>query len=76
MSYINIKGQVVYENLGTGIWGIIGEDGKKWQAMPMPATLQKEGLKVSAQIEELQNQASMFMWGTMVKIIDFQIEKK
>lgn len=68
---IEITGTVHYQELGTGFWGIVGEDGSKWQPSNMPDTLQKEGIKVNIKAKEQKGAVSIFMWGTSIKIIDY-----
>lgn len=68
----NIKGKVVYQNLGTGFWGIEESNGNKWLPINMPEQLKYEGKKVSVSIKEVKADASTFMWGTLVKIVGFQ----
>ncbi|MCP3928657.1 MAG: hypothetical protein GY705_06100, partial [Bacteroidetes bacterium] len=66
-----IEGKVIYQNLGTGFWGIIDTDDNKWRPVNMPDSLKKEGKKVNLVVEEIEEEVSIFMWGTAVKIIYF-----
>ena len=68
---IEIAGTVKYQDLGTGFWGIVGDDGRKWQPINLPSALQKEGKKVSVKAKEKQGAVSIFMWGTSIEIIDY-----
>ncbi|TAD95005.1 MAG: hypothetical protein EAZ97_16140 [Bacteroidetes bacterium] len=67
---MQIEGTVVYQKLGTGFWGVLGENNQKWQISNLPDSLKVEGKKVSLKVEELKGAMSVFMWGKMVKIID------
>lgn len=69
MSKLKIKGTVHYQNIGTGFWGIIGEDGEKWRPTNLPASLQEEGKKVSLTAEKAKEQFSIFMWGTAIDVV-------
>ena len=71
MAEIQIEGKVAYQDLGTGFWGIIANDGSKWRPVNMPASLQKEGLSVSIKAEEQKEAFSIFMWGKSIKIISY-----
>ncbi len=71
MSKQKIKGKVVFQNLETGFWGIIGEDGREWRPVKMPEQLKHEGKTVEVTVEEADEDVSVFMWGTPVKIISF-----
>ena len=72
---MTIKGKMTYQNLGTGFWGIIGDDGKNWQILGTPMAMQKEGMRITVIAEELKSQESIFMWGTTINILDFQVDK-
>ena len=72
MKRIKIRGKVVYQNLGTGFWGIITDDGAEYLPLNMPEQLKSVGAKVSCTAREIDEDASMFMWGVPVKIISFE----
>ena len=67
-----VKGTVTHQALGTGFWGIIGNDDEKYRPVEMPAELQQEGLAVEAVFEDDDNQVSIFMWGKTVRILSIQ----
>ena len=67
----NINGKVTYIQLGTGFWAIIGNDGKEWRPVNMPEQLKVEGKEVNVKAKEIEEEMSIFMWGTPVKIIRF-----
>lgn len=64
-----ITGKVVYKNIGMGFWGIEGPKGEQWLPVNLPESMQVEGKEVTLEIKELEGE-SMFMWGTMVEILD------
>jgi len=68
---IKITGKVVYVDVEGGFWGIVDEKGSKWVAVPMPEQLKQEGAKVHITALELEDQDTIFMWGTAVKILSF-----
>ena len=70
---MKIKGKTTYQHLGTGFWGVVGDDGQEWRPVDMPSELQKEGLKVELQANKADEQMSVFMWGTAIKIKSYQI---
>lgn len=72
MSKITITGEVVYQDLGTGFWGIVGDDGQEWRPEKMPTSIQKEGIRVSIKAEEGQAGFSVFMWGQAIKILSHE----
>lgn len=71
MATFEVKGKVVYQDLGTGFWGIVGDDGREWKPVNMPSGLQKRDLKVKVKLAEAEEGMSVFMWGTPVKILDY-----
>ena len=66
-----IKGKVVYQDLGTGFWGIIDRKGNEWRPVNMPEQLKNEGREVEVIVRDVEEEASIFMWGTPVRIISF-----
>ena len=69
---LKITGKAHYQNLGTGFWGIIGEDGREWRPVNMPEQLKYEGKEVKLTAVEAEEDVSIFMWGTPVKVISFE----
>lgn len=70
---IQITGTVSKQALGTGFWGITTDSGDKYRPTEMPKELQTDGLKVSATVRKVVEQVSIFMWGTAVEIVEFDI---
>ncbi len=66
-----ITGTVRYQNIASGFWGIIDEDGHEWRPVNMPEQLKQEGKKVTVTIKEVAEFASIFMWGTAVDVLSF-----
>lgn len=69
-----IKGTVQFQSLGTGFWSIIGTDGGKWRPVKMPKALQKEGLSGEFELQAVQEDMSIFMWGEAVKVVKYQLD--
>ena len=67
----SISGTVVYQNLGTGMWGIEGDDGQQYRPINMPEQIKYEGAKVRVIIKKVEEAASVFMWGTPVRVVSF-----
>ena len=70
---MTIEGTVHYQHLGSGFWGIIGNDGREWRPQNMSEELQKEGLKIRIEAEESEAQMSVFMWGTSINILKYEV---
>lgn len=68
---MSIKGKVVYQNLGPGCWGIIDDKGRQWRPVNMPEQMKHKGAHVKVSAKEVEEMASIYMWGTPVKIISF-----
>lgn len=64
---ITFKGTVTFVNLEGGFWGIVSEDGKKYDPISLPAEFQHEGLQVQAE-GLVQDLMSVHMWGIIIKI--------
>ncbi|MBU3918003.1 hypothetical protein KKA14_20945 [bacterium] len=69
MERFQIKGVVTHQKLGTGFWGIVDENKKKWRPINFPDDLKQEGLQVELAVEKAQESVSIFMWGKPVKIV-------
>ena len=67
---MKIRGRVVYMNLATGFWGIVDEVGDRWRPVVMPDRLRRQGLEVELTAETVAEDASVFMWGTPIRILD------
>ena len=72
MSNFKLNGKVVYQDLGLGFWGIIDDDGREWRPVKMPEQLKVKGKEVKLVAKEVDEEASIFMWGTAIKIISFE----
>jgi len=68
---IKISGKIAYQDLGTGFWGIIGDDGQEWLPTNLPKSMEVEGKHVRLNARPVDNM-SMFMWGTMIEIVPFK----
>lgn len=69
---MKIKGKVVYQDLGLGFWGIVDEKGQEWRPVNMPEQLKHKGKVVSITASKVEDDMSMFMWGTAIKIDSFE----
>ncbi len=68
---MTIEGKVVYEDIGPGCWGIVDAQSKQWRPVNMPEQLKKVGASVRIKANEVEEFASVFMWGTPVHITSF-----
>ena len=70
MAKLQISGRVVYQDLGTGFWGIIDASDRKWRPLNLPKKLQQEGLEVNITAVEATEDVSIFMWGQPIEIVE------
>ena len=70
---MQIIGTIQHQALGTGFWGIVGDDGANYRPAKLPKALQKEGLRISAEVEDAPNQMSVFMWGKAITIKSYEL---
>lgn len=64
-----ITGTIHHINLEGGFWGIIGDDGTKYNPVNLPPEYQKEGLRVKLTAEKIEKGVSIQMWGQMLRIL-------
>lgn len=65
---IEMTGEIGYIVTEGGLYGIIGDDGKKYQPINLPPKLRKNGLPVKFTAEIRDDSFSSVMWGTTIKI--------
>lgn len=69
---MKIKGTVVYQDLELGFWGIEDDKGNQWRPVKMPEQLKHKGKKVEVTARKVEEEMSMFMWGTAIEITSFE----
>jgi hypothetical protein len=69
---ISFKGRVVYRNFEGGFWGIISDDGQRYDPLVLPEQFQIEGLRVAGKVRR-RNVAHFHMWGTIVELVELKI---
>lgn len=68
-----ITGTMHFQDLGPGFWGITDRQGERFRPLNVPKELEQEGLNVEVTVQIVQEESSLFLWGTTVKIIDYQV---
>jgi inhibitor of cysteine peptidase len=61
-------GTVTYMDLEGGFYGILGDDGKKYDPLNLDVGYQEDGLRVAFEATEVQGVAGIHMWGTPVNL--------
>ena len=72
ITYIVGKGTIVYLDFEGGFFGIMSDDGERYDPFDLPKEFQIDGLKVEFELEELPGWVSYHMWGSIVKIINIE----
>ena len=67
---ITIAGEVVYVHLEGGFWGIIGDDGQRYDALDLPSQLRRDGLRVRVTVRPMPETIGFHMWGAPVRVLD------
>jgi hypothetical protein len=67
-SQIQATGEISYVVTEDGLYGIIGDDGKKYQPINLPQELRKNGLAVKFNADIRDDLFSAITWGTTIKI--------
>ena len=66
---MQISGTVVFEDLEGGVWGIVGDDGMRYQVMnKLPKSVRSAGVSIDAEIEP-SDAVTIFQWGRPVKVV-------
>jgi hypothetical protein len=65
---ISATGSVRFIEINGGFWGIVGDDGRRFDPMGLDAAYQKEGLRVRFEATPETDMMSTRMWGTMVTL--------
>ena len=65
---MKIEGNVSYQELEGGFWGIISDDGQKYMPVEgLPQGMQVDGLGIRAELEIVEMMGAT-MWGETVRI--------
>ncbi|MBN2182331.1 MAG: hypothetical protein JW715_10485 [Sedimentisphaerales bacterium] len=63
-----ITGTVLHIPIEGGFYGLLADDGTKYDPLNLPPDYEKNGLRVKFQISRKTQMASIHMWGTIVQI--------
>jgi len=66
---MHITGQIKYQEIEGGFWGLIGDDGSKYVPVEgLPDTFKTDGLSVQTEVE-IVHMIGTSMWGQYVKVL-------
>lgn len=69
---ITVKGTVEHVELEGGFWGVIGDDGKRYDVVNLPKEFQQQGLRVEFVGRLRPGRVSFHMWGVIVEVISIE----
>lgn len=70
---ISTTGTVRFQEIEGGFWGIVADDGRKFDALNLEPSFQKEGLRVRFEAKPETDRMSTRMWGTMVTLQKIEV---
>lgn len=68
---MKIKGEVIFEDIGMGVWAIKDQKGKIWTPINMPEQLKYKGRKIKVVVKKVDIMSTT-MLGENVKILAFE----
>ena len=71
--YIHTTGTVKYMDFEGGFYGIIADDGSRYDPMNLPEGFKIDGLRVIFSAIIKRDFVSFHMWGIVIEIIDIQL---
>lgn len=69
---ISVKGTVEHVELEGGFWGVIGDDGKRYDVVNLSKEFRKQGLRVKFVGRLRPDRVSFHMWGVIVEVISIE----
>lgn len=65
-------GTVVFVPLEGGFYGIVGDDGRRYNPLNLPEALRRDGVRVRVKARLPQRGASFHMWGKRIEIVEIK----
>jgi len=65
-------GTIQYIDLEGGFYGIVDDNGNKYDPVNLQDEFQEDGLRVKFSFKVLTDTASTHMWGTLIELTDIQ----
>jgi hypothetical protein len=65
-------GTVQYVELEGGFYGLVADDGTRYDPSGLPEAFQEDGLRVSFQVEPREGVLTTRMWGQVVSLIEIE----
>jgi len=67
-----IAGRVVRVTVEGGFYGLVAEDGRRFDAGVLPAPFQIDGLAIRARLQDQPPMVGTRMWGTQVRLLEIE----
>lgn len=67
-----IDARVVHVAVEGGFYGLVTQDGQRFDAGPLPAPFRVDGLAVRARLQPLPPTITTHMWGRKVKLLEIE----
>ncbi|HWR38483.1 MAG TPA: hypothetical protein VN611_03205 [Patescibacteria group bacterium] len=69
---LQLSGEIRYVNLAGGFYGIVGDDGVRYQPLNLPYKFRKDGLAVKFTALPKNDTVTFLMWGAVVEIVNME----
>ncbi|MEX2400540.1 MAG: hypothetical protein WD423_07185 [Rhodothermales bacterium] len=69
---IEATGTVQYVDVEGGFYGLVADDGSKYDPSGLPDDFQEDGLRVAFTAEPRENVLTSRMWGQVVRLIEIE----
>lgn len=63
---------VHYQDIEGGFWGLIADDGQKYDPLELDEALQQDGLRVRFSARPDPDRMSTHMWGQIVELVEIE----
>lgn len=65
-------GTVQYVDLEGGFYGLVADDGTRYDPSVLPEAFQEDGLRVSFRLEPREDVLTTRMWGQVVRLVEIE----
>lgn len=69
---IEATGTVQYIDLEGGFYGLVSDDGARYDPSGLPEAFQEDGLRVEFRVEPREGMLTTRMWGQVVRVIEIE----